>query len=303
MLETPKKIKLAPKNKFKNTPNKNLSLKKNDLQKSDNKIKNNTQNFKSNSPGQLPINDPRHLALIDSKGNIYPNSLGVDGEYVVAYGDIIVGESRYIQDYESGDKVLKVNRPQVWPSRRIPYRIAGDITEAQKRAIENIATKLAAEVQLSLTPYDPYKDKAYVHFKKGSQHCYAQVGYSGEIAEVALNERCGQTEIFHEVFHVLGFFHEQNRFDRDDHIKILWENIDEKNWPQFEKFPEESFPEIFINQAPFTFNTLMLYRPNAFSENSDYSIVNIYGEAYKVISEPTKEDYRRIMLLYQDITL
>ncbi|MCF8058675.1 MAG: hypothetical protein K9K67_05230 [Bacteriovoracaceae bacterium] len=264
--------------------------------------KSRAKDSQSTLPHQLPITDPRHLALADSQGNIYPDNLTVDEDYVVAYGDIIVGESRYIQDYESGEKILKVSKPKLWPSRRIPYRIGEDITEAQKKAIINIATKLESEVQLKLTPYNPYEDKAYVFFKKGSQHCYAQVGYTGDINEVALNEGCGQGEIFHEVFHVLGFFHEQNRFDRDDYIRILWENIEEKHYSQFEKFPEESFPENFLNMAPFSFETIMLYRPTAFSQSSDYSIVTIDGEPYSVASEPTKNDYERILFLYKDVS-
>ena len=31
--------------------------------------------------------------------------------------------------------------------------------------------------------------------------------------------------IFHELLHALGFYHEHTRPDRDDHVEVQWQNI------------------------------------------------------------------------------
>lgn len=59
--------------------------------------------------------------------------------------------------------------------------------------------------------------------------CWSYIGrvyWRKEGQELSLGERCNSKRIvMHELMHAIGFWHEQSRPDRDEHVEILWENI------------------------------------------------------------------------------
>ena len=52
------------------------------------------------------------------------------------------------------------------------------------------------------------------------------IGRQGGKQQISLGNGCGTKGVaIHEMMHALGFFHEQSRRDRDQYIRIMWNNI------------------------------------------------------------------------------
>jgi hypothetical protein len=60
----------------------------------------------------------------------------------------------------------------------------------------------------------------------------SQVGRNGR-TEVYVGPECTVGNIIHEIGHVLGLEHEQNRCDRNSYVNVLWNNMPQDWWPQF----------------------------------------------------------------------
>jgi len=63
----------------------------------------------------------------------------------------------------------------------------------------------------------------------------AQVGKSF-VTPISLGVRCIGTSVFHEIIHSFGFYHEQSRTDRDDHIRIDFTKLPKGEFGFFECF-------------------------------------------------------------------
>ncbi len=59
----------------------------------------------------------------------------------------------------------------------------------------------------------------------------------------------------HEFIHAIGFYHEQNRHDRDEYIRVDWSNIKKGAKNNYKK--EENS---LTFDVPYDYNSLMHYK-------------------------------------------
>ena len=90
---------------------------------------------------------------------------------------------------------------------------------------------------------------------------------SGYIQPVSIGYYCRFPSTVHEIGHVLGFWHEQSRPDRDKYVNIHEQNIRPGFEPNFDK-------ETDVNSlgVPYDFNSIMHYSATAFALSNTNTI-------------------------------
>ncbi|XP_041845279.1 low choriolytic enzyme-like [Melanotaenia boesemani] len=176
----------------------------------------------------------------------------------------------------------------------VPYFISTKYNDLERFII---ISSLQSFVQSTCIRFVPWKasDLHYLYFE-AMKGCWSFVGRrtGGQFISLAKPGCLYHSTVQHEVLHALGFHHEQERSDRDEYIRILFENIE----PEF----KNNFDKVETNnlKTPYDFNSVMQYYKFAFSKNGKPTMVakcdsNLdFGHAKQM----SKNDIARINRLY-----
>lgn len=210
----------------------------------------------------------------------------------IAFGDIILGTPDQ-EAIESGHYQMPI--PQLWDKPEIPFAI--DASLERPAEVRQALSHIEQKTGLRFVPYDTQADALV--FQSGSEHCESTLGRLGGLQPIRLNKKCGWSEIVHEVLHALGFIHEQSRSDRDRFVEVVWGNIDEKFWPQFQKLSEDLMGP--TKDTPFDYRSIMLYERDLFAKQE--GMLTLKTKTERGI-EPSRaglsqEDIRRIKALFR----
>jgi len=93
------------------------------------------------------------------------------------------------------------------------------------------------------------------------------------LGKTTFTGNCPTGATIHEIGHAMGLFHEQTRHDRDQHVKILFENVEPANRFNFEKHPLT----VGADTGEYDFGSIMHYGPKAFSANGEKTIIALDG--------------------------
>jgi hypothetical protein len=153
-----------------------------------------------------------------------------DGEYVVGDDMLIDPRSEVFEGapaqleqglFKQGSSLTS----NLWPRGVVPYTIASSVTTPAR-----VRAALAEwENKTSIRFVPRTNQTAYVTFREKTNQtvCAAEIGYRGVQQFVNLRDTrvsgvtaCLTSVIVHEVGHTLGLWHEQQRDDRDNYVRI-----------------------------------------------------------------------------------
>uniref|UniRef100_A0A673WT83 Metalloendopeptidase n=1 Tax=Salmo trutta TaxID=8032 RepID=A0A673WT83_SALTR len=176
----------------------------------------------------------------------------------------------------------------------VPYVIANHFSSREVAIIQRGLDSFAETTCIRFFQRQNERDYLSIENRSG---CYSYVGRQGNAQTVSLaRQGClYHSTVQHELLHALGFNHEQTRSDRDNHIRVAWENIIDEYKYAFEKIAT-------LNQGTsYDYNSVMQYHRYAFSKNNHPTMVpfpdsNVsFGEA----TQMSKNDIDRLNRLYE----
>ncbi|XP_026467642.1 astacin-like metalloprotease toxin 4 [Ctenocephalides felis] len=153
-----------------------------------------------------------------------------------------------------------LNRAALWPNGVIPFMI-----DPSLRSVEYIVRQAIEQYHYyTCIRFIPRTNQQnYLRIFNGGG-CYAHVGVTSGEQPVSLGRGCHNVgTAVHELGHSIGFYHEQNRSDRDEFLQIHWENIALTMRRQFEKLPASQ--TVLINK--FDYKSIMIYGERAFAKD------------------------------------
>uniref|UniRef100_A0A3P9PLU8 Metalloendopeptidase n=1 Tax=Poecilia reticulata TaxID=8081 RepID=A0A3P9PLU8_POERE len=152
----------------------------------------------------------------------------------------------------------------------------------------------------SCIDFKPRDSEAYYLNIQKLDGCWSYIGRTfSNGQDLSIGQNCDYVAIVeHELLHALGFYHEQSRYDRDNHVQIEYSNI----LAGLHNFRKVGSQDSTTHGSPYDYMSVMHYSKNAFSNGNGPTIITINQAFQDVIGqrvEMSPSDVQELNLLYK----
>ncbi|CAL1272250.1 unnamed protein product [Larinioides sclopetarius] len=173
-------------------------------------------------------------------------------------GDILLRNGTFDEDrYATTHKWLR------WPDGIVPYELDEIYSESDIKLIRSAMDEFEKHTCIRWVERTDEDDFVEIYSDMG---CFAEMGRVGGVQSLSLESDICMKKgvILHEMMHALGFLHEQTRYDRDDYVRVWWDNIVPGMEPSFVKMRPS---EIDLLDLDYDYRSIMHYGAYMFAQD------------------------------------
>lgn len=180
----------------------------------------------------------------------------------VAGGDMILGPADAFLQRSTGLR----NTWNRWDTCSIPYAFDSSLSAAAREDFLDAVDHWEEHTGLSFVEDASASDRIHV---RGGSGCSSYVGKIGGAQALTLSPTCGRGAAIHEIGHAMGFFHEQARSDRDEHVTVHMNRVQSGREHNFRTWEQRG--QAGMDIGPYDVGSIMHYGSWAFATGSCWS--------------------------------
>ncbi|NDH08627.1 MAG: peptidase [Gammaproteobacteria bacterium] len=209
------------------------------------------------------------INVIDPMGQTRPLIAESNGEFAIVEDDILI------------KTIVPIKKPKAslffkisggyWPRGVLYYSFDPNLPDISINTINDAIQvwEMHTHAQFKKVDYARPQAHDYIVFTPDDgKRCASFVGRQGGSQVLLLAKRCNTMNVVHELGHAFGLWHEQSRLDRDHFVEIIWDNITEENWYNFNQHVTDG-----RDFGEYDYQSIMHYSAYAFSKNHEKTIV------------------------------